>query len=105
MREAGVTPDTDPEGVRRGQFEVTMGPQRGVTIAGPFADYPRTRRLVARELLMSRPSRRSGDPAGSRQRRACPLEHAGFGQVPRSLPIRTANMSFPKLRENSSPAF
>lgn len=43
MREAGVTPDTVLKEFGSGQFEVTMGPQKGVTIA----DHS----LITRELV------------------------------------------------------
>ena len=43
MREAGVTPDTILKEFGAGQFEVTMGPQKGVTIA----DHS----LITRELV------------------------------------------------------
>jgi glutamine synthetase len=50
MREAGVTPDTILKEFGAGQFEVTMGPQKGVTIADHSLITRELVGLVAREL-------------------------------------------------------
>ncbi len=64
MRAAGVTPDTILKEFGAGQFEVTMGPQRGVTIADHSLITRELVGLVARELSYEPTFTPIRDPAG-----------------------------------------
>lgn len=64
MREAGVTPDTILKEFGSGQFEVTMGPQKGVTIADHSTITRELAALVARELGYDPTFTPIRDPAG-----------------------------------------
>lgn len=64
MRDAGVTPDTILKEFGSGQFEVTMGPQRGVTIADHSLITREIVGLVARELGYDPTFTPIRDPAG-----------------------------------------
>lgn len=64
MREAGVTPDTILKEFGAGQFEVTMGPQKGVTIADHSLITRELVGLVARELCYEPTFTPIRDPAG-----------------------------------------
>ncbi|WP_246301794.1 glutamine synthetase family protein [Mycoplana rhizolycopersici] len=64
MRDAGVTPDTILKEFGSGQFEVTMGPQKGVTIADHSLITRELVGLVARELGYDPTFTPIRDPAG-----------------------------------------
>lgn len=64
MRDAGVTPDTILKEFGAGQFEVTMGPQKGVTIADHSLVTREIVGLVARELGYDPTFTPIRDPAG-----------------------------------------
>lgn len=64
MRTAGVTPDTILKEFGAGQFEVTMGPQKGVTIADHSIITREIVGLVARELGYDPTFTPIRDPAG-----------------------------------------
>ncbi|WP_234188107.1 glutamine synthetase family protein [Shinella sp. NM-101] len=64
MRTAGVTPDTILKEFGAGQFEVTMGPQKGVTIADHSVITREIVGLVARELDYDPTFTPIRDPAG-----------------------------------------
>lgn len=64
MRDAGVTPDTILKEFGSGQFEVTMGPQQGVTIADHSLITREIVGLVARELGYDPTFTPIRDPAG-----------------------------------------
>ena len=64
MRDAGVTPDTILKEFGSGQFEVTMGPQKGVTIADHSLITREIVGAVARELGLDPTFTPIRDPAG-----------------------------------------
>lgn len=64
MRDAGITPDTILKEFGSGQFEVTMGPQKGVTIADHSLITRELVALVARELDYDPTFTPIRDPAG-----------------------------------------
>ena len=64
MREAGVTPDTILKEFGSGQFEVTMGPQKGVTIADHSLITRELVAMVAREIGYEPTFTPIRDPAG-----------------------------------------